>query len=452
MRWLRVVSSVGALLLSVHPGCAHAQMVTPDDVRADLAHLLARLDSLHPDVSATMDRAAVERMATTIGSQLAAPMTRQAAWSVMARLNPLFGDGHTLVQFPDVATQLSIFVQNGGRILPDVFWIDAAQQLRLRRETLGTKAGARVLAINGVPAEQLVATLLARTHGDGPGFRRALASARFPVLYWLLYGGASAYRVSVDNGRRPRTLRMEGTDSLPLAVRPQVPFGQMFAQRLLPGAIGYLRVASFDGEQLEAFRAFTARAFAEFRDARVRDVIIDLRDNPGGDDTNWITGLAPYVMPKAFRTFGEARVRVTPENADSGDVIGSVQTVVGRRMYPSSADTPDRVPGTTYLLTGTSTYSAAMLLLTAAQDQNLAVIAGAPTGGRSCTTGRVRRVPLPRTGLVAYIPTVHFLRIAKSACADPVRPDLPIADDPFDPQRAVRILADSIRQRRGGLY
>lgn len=436
------------LWLSTHAARLDAQVVTPADVRADLSYLLAKLDSLHPATASLIDRSAVDHLASSIGADLSRDMSRQEAWAAMARLNPLLGDGHTLVQFPELATQLAAFTRDGGRLLPDVFWIDQAGQLVLRRRIAGMPPGTRVLAVDGTPGEQVVAAMLERAHGDSPSFRRALVSTRFPALYWLLHGGQAQYRLKLRDRRGNRTITLAGSSLLPATLRPEVPFASLFSSVVLPGRIGYVRVASFDGAYLDEFRAFSARVFAAFRRAGVRDVIVDVRDNPGGDDVNWTTGLAPYFAGKAFRTFGEAHVRVTPENADPGDVIGSVQTIVARRTYPSSADTPDRVQGTTYLLAGTSTYSAAMLLLTTAQDQELAVIAGQPTGGRSCTTGRVVRVALPRTGLVAFIPTVYFIRPSKAGCSEPVTPSLLIADDPFDPQHSVRELAAAIRKRR----
>jgi len=436
------------LWLSAHAARLDAQVITPADVRADLTYLLSKLDTLHPAMASLMDRHAIDHLAATIGENLPGTMSRKEAWAAMARLNPLLGDGHTLVQYPELATQLAAFTRDGGRLLPDVFWIDQSGQLVLRRRIAGMPPGTHVLAVEGTPGGQLVATMLERAHGDSQSFRRALVSTRFPAFYWLLHGGQAQYRLELRDGRRIRTITLAGSSLLPTTLRPEVPFASLFSSVVLPGRIGYVRVASFDGAYLDEFRAFSARVFAAFRRAGVRDVIIDVRDNPGGDDVNWITGLAPYFANKAFRTFGEAKVTVTPENADPGDVIGSVQTIVSRRTYPSSAETPDRVEGTMHLLAGTSTYSAAMLLLTTAQDQELAVIAGQPTGGRSCTTGRGVRVALPRTGLVAVIPTVYFIRPSKVGCSEPVNPSLLIADDPFDPQRSVRELAAAIRKRR----
>lgn len=443
-----LVTLLTGLVLWVAPVHATEPVLAPADIRADLTHLLAQLDALHPDAQATMDRAAVDRMADAIVADLSGPMTMRQAWRALARLNPLFGDGHTLVQFPDRMAHLSRFVGGGGRLLPVDLWIDDQGRLLLRRSTAGLPAGTLVTAINGRPASGLVAAILDRTHGDSPTFRRALASARFVFYHWLLFDSGAEYRLTIADGRGQRDIILAGTATVPDAVNPDAPFAGQFAQGILPGDIGYLRVGSFDGVYVDAFQAFTADAFARFRQAGVRDVIIDLRDNPGGDDGNWIKGLAPYFATKPYRTFSQAMIRVNADNADPGDVIGSVQTIQGRKFHQPAPDNPDMVTGTTYLLSGTPTYSSAMLLLTAAQDHGLAVIAGVPTGGRSCTTGRVKRVDLPRTGLVAYVPVVQFIRPSGVGCADPLRPDLDIADDPFDADRAVRDLSQAIIRRR----
>lgn len=443
-----LIALLAGLALWVTPAPATEPVLAPADIRADLSHLLARLDALHPDATATMDREAVGRMADAIAADLSGPMTMRQAWRALARLNPLFGDGHMLVQFPDRMAHLARFVGDGGRLLPVDLWIDDQGCLRLRRPAAGLPAGTLVTAINGRPSSGLVAAILDRTHGDSLAFRRALASARFAFYHWLLFEGGAEYRLTIADGQGQRDFILAGTVTVPDAVNPDAPFATQFAQAILPGDIGYLRVGSFDGAYFDAFQTFTADAFAQFRRAGVRDVIIDLRDNPGGNDANWTKGLAPYVATKPYRTFSQAMIRVNADNADPGDIIGSVQTIQGRKYHQPAPDNPDRVKGTTYLLTGTPTYSSAMLLLTAAQDHGLALIAGVPTGGRSCTTGLVKRVDLPRTGLVAYVPVVQFIRPSGVGCADPVRPDLEITDDPFDADRAVRDLSQAIIRRR----
>jgi hypothetical protein len=52
---------------------------------------------------------------------------------------------------------------------------------------------------------------------------------------------------------------------------------------------------------VQAFHAFTKDAFTQIRDAKVTTLIIDVRENTGGNDDMWKFGVLPYLADKPFR-------------------------------------------------------------------------------------------------------------------------------------------------------
>ncbi|MGQ3045727.1 MAG: S41 family peptidase [Niveispirillum sp.] len=420
-------------------------LIGADAVRADLKRVLASIEELHPDPGFTMDHQAVTAMAVRISADLSGPMTQREAWRALSRLNPLLGDGHTLVAFPDRMARLREHIQAGGRLLPIDVRIDDAGRLLLAKQAAGRPAGTIVSAIDGRPSSALVGAILARTHGDGPAHARALAADRFALYYWLIFDGGPDYRVTFTSGD---SITLPGRDLIPAAIDPEPAFADTVSNAVLPGDIGYLRIDSFDGARLAAFRTYTADLFARFRNAGVRDLIIDLRFNPGGDDKLWIEGLAPYFATKPYRLYSQAAVKLHQGVASPGEVVGSVKMIEGKRYFQPTPDNPSHIPGRTWILAGTRSYSSSILMLTAMQDQGLAIVAGQPTGGRSCTTGRVRRVALDGTGLTAFVPDVLFTRPSGHHCAQPVTPDLIVAESEEDPMTAITALAAMIRQNR----
>lgn len=444
MRRLALALMAGATLWAASTPAAEP-LVDAATARADLRRILAAVEELHPDPGLTMDRQAVAAMADQIDADLTGPVTQRQAWRALARLNPLFGDGHLLVAFPDRMAALTSHIQAGGRLLPIDIRFDGNDRLVLAKPAAGRPAGTLVTAIDGKPSSALASAILARTHGDGPALRRALAGDRFALYHWLMFDGGPEYRIEFGPGD---SATLPGRDSIPTAINPEPAFADIVTDAILPDGIGYIRVDSFDGTLLDAFRAYTAATFARFKEARVRDVIIDLRFNPGGDDKLWIECLAPYFATKPYRTFSRAAVKVHKGNAGPGEQIGSVKQVEGKRYYQPTPDNPAHLPGQAWILAGTRSYSSSILMLTAMQDQGIATIGGQPTGGRSCTTGRVRRVALEGTGLAAFVPDVRFTRPSGRDCAEPVMPDLLVAEDAADPMQAVTALAAMIRQSR----
>ncbi|MFV3131689.1 S41 family peptidase [Niveispirillum sp. KHB5.9] len=444
MRCLALAVLAGATLWAA---CTQAAEPTfsADAVRADLKRVLASIEELHPDPGFTMDHKAVAAMAADIEAGLTSPMTRREAWRALARLNPLLGDGHMLVAFPDRMAALQAHIQAGGRLLPIDVRIDAEGRLVLTKPAAGRPVGTQVTDIDGKPASALAGAILARTHGDSPAHARALAGDRFALFHWLMFNGGPEYHIGFAPGD---SVTLPGRDSIPTAINPEPAFADTVSDAILPGNIGYLRVDSFDGAGLEAFRAYTTDLFTRFRAASVQDLIIDLRFNPGGDDKLWTEGLAPYFATKPYRIYSQAAVKLHKSIAKPDEAVGSVKVIEGKRYYQPAPDNPAHIPGRAWILAGTRSYSSAILMLTAMQDQGVATIAGQPTGGRSCSSGRVRRVALEGAGLAAFVPDVLFTRPSDQGCTQPVIPDLTVAEDEADPMAAVTALAGMIRQRR----
>src|SRR5262245_5506849 len=92
-------------LLAAIPAARAAETVpefTRAQLREDLAALDGILEEMHPDLSYTVDFAALDAGKRKIASVLESgePMTRDQAWALFATLNPAFADGHLLVSIP----------------------------------------------------------------------------------------------------------------------------------------------------------------------------------------------------------------------------------------------------------------------------------------------------------------------------------------------------------------
>ncbi|MGH3024444.1 MAG: hypothetical protein ACRDNI_12365 [Gaiellaceae bacterium] len=121
------------------------------------------------------------------------------------------------------------------------------------------------------------------------------------------------------------------------------------------------------------------------RDPPVERIVVDVRQNGGGDNTTY-----------------------------------------GPLLHALSSPEIDR-PGRLYALIGRATFSAAGNFVTELERETGAVLVGEPTGGAPNQYGDSETVPLPETGWTAYLPVVY---VEKSDPDDPrvaVEPDVPVA-------------------------
>jgi hypothetical protein len=423
--------------------------IAPADLVADFDGWLAGMRSLNPDLSIRADIPRLDREAARIRGTLTRPMSRREAWAHFARLNPYLGDGHNGISMPDYRDTLEAYVKSGGRIVPIEMRFAADKSLRVFAAAPGINAikpGDQVLSINGRSADRLVRAMLDLAPGDTPAQRRAWVARRFGALYWLLYGDTGQYDLavrSVQSGCRLQ-LRLAGAANLPVSLQPNPKAEDQFAWRVLPGGIGYLRVDGFDPEQRDALASVAQTAFTAFKEQKARAVIIDVRENGGGDDPLWQQSLMEFITDKPYAQLSRYVARITKENADPGDVIGDVKRAeYTGRFTPNPVD-PVRFDGPAYILAGPFSYSATIQFIVAAQDFGIAKIAGEKTGALSCQTGQVRRIAMPKTGLFAFTPLIAYTRPSGVGCERGVIPDVPIAIDEIMPDVTLKSLATRI--------
>ena len=415
------------------------------EIRADFAEWMHQMHDLNPDIALRTDLARYDAERREIEHHITGPMTQLEVWGLFARLNPTFNDGHNGILMPDQYSWVQHYLDAGGTLLPLSVHVDGRNRVFVTSTLRGESQVVphdRITAINGRPTEEIVHAMLARAHGDTERFRRELVSRRFGFLYLLLYGDTDSYRI---DARTPEGVvkytTVKGISEMPEQSRPNAPASTHFHSAVLPDGVGYLKAGTFDYRYAKSFHAFADTAFTRFRAANVKAVIIDIRDNGGGDDPLWQDELMQNVTSKPYRQISHVVIRVTKQNADSGDVIGSVQSKDYKKSIKPTPENPIRFNGPVYILIGPYTYSSAIVFATSAQDNGIAEIAGEETGGYACQTGRVTEMKMERTKLDAFTPIFVLTRPSGAGCRMGVVPDIPLRIDPFDPGAVIHDLA-----------
>ena len=414
-------------------------LIPPEDLHADLRAARAFIERTHPALDVELD-AAIGPVADALSQSL----TRDQAWSVMARLNPAFADGHVMIGYEDWRGDARAHLRSGGGFFPFEVAIHTDGTVRILAWLGGQKsllAGSRIARINGRDAKAVVAQLMARVHGDTPQFRARLLGQRFWFLLWKMYGASSSYTVELAS--RPG-LHLAQAHSEAVVLQDDASFERQFQLRLLPANAAVLVLGSFAWPDKERFMAFTRDAFARIKEEGVSTLIIDVRLNGGGNDDYWIDGVLRYVAAKRFRWASTYVKRVLEGRAEPGQRTGeSVAGEVTRWVEPALAE-PLHFGGRIYVLTGDATYSSAILFANTVQDFGFGTLAGPGRAARARQSGGTLRFVLPRTGLVVSSP--RFMLDRPSGLRWPLlfTPDLVIADDLSKPDAMIdAVLAHS---------
>ena len=430
------------------------EMVSVNELKSSLSELSRRLDTIHPDPGFTMDLPAVKAQIASLSEGVSSPMTHYEAWKTLSQLNPLFKDGHMLISSAQLDAQFKSHVNNGGSLFPFDVVIDESQRLLVAEPVENypeLEPGDEIISVNGVKASKIIDTILARMYGDSLTFRTAVIASRFSKMYWLLFGSSKNYQIEVVQNKKRRHFSIAGVSNVPGA--QDLGIEEFVERKILADDIGYLRVDRFfySPEQEKPFFTFMDETWQEFKKANVKDVIIDVRNNPGGTDHYWQQGIAPFIASKPFLFLSHFKIRMTQRNIELGPVQGPEGEIIEgpfNQLVPVDGHKGLRIPGQAYLLMGPQSYSSTILFLTALKDSKQAVIAG-QSNVRSCTTGRIETVTLPGSNLELTMPTLIFTRPSgKELCQQAIKPDIHMSSKIINSNEAVTELARAITANR----
>ena len=152
------------------------------------------------------------------------------------------------------------------------------------------------------------------------------------------------------------TYLRDGKETTVSVLRAPVHIKRVYA-KMLTSEIGYIRITEFNGSVATDFN----EAVTSLQTQGMRDLIIDLRDNPGGG-LNEVLRVAGSLVPT-----GKTVVSIRSKNGDE-------------RVYQSEGDVHYSMP-LAVLVNGYSA-SASELLTGALQDYKLATIVGTQTFGK----------------------------------------------------------------------
>ncbi|MGH6613715.1 S41 family peptidase [Sphingomonas sp.] len=450
--------------------------VSPVDIRADFASLYATLQEAHYDLFAHRPKRDYDAYFHTLDATIRAPMDKAQAARLFQRFMAYGRIGHARIDAPTVDFVTAL--RGGGKFLPLFIRVDGDRTfLTAPAEESGTiGAGAELVAISGQP----IGTWLTRLGGYVSAERSYMAHAQmeesFPALLWMDLGPVESVPVTVRiNGRRVtmpiKAVTFEGRRALARRF-PAASLKTDFETRdykVLADGIGYLRPGPFfntDGKadgpapsyDASSFRRFIDDSFARIVASGATDLIIDVRNNPGGDNSfsdpmvAWFAD-RPFRFASSFMLKASAatkayylrqKARAEPVDADLARMMETEarQPNGTRYAYDLPLVAPRAEPrfhGRIWVLANRHSYSNAASVAALVQDYKFGKVMGEETADVASNYASVLYFDLPRTGITVTYPKSHFIRPNGADEVTGVVPDVMLPRQPITGDRDVML-------------
>lgn len=444
---IALLLAFGGLMPSSRAAAPNAQATfSVEQLQEDFAFMKKSIARVHPEPSYSAEPHKLALAFDMAQQQLQKPQTRDEAWRVLAALNPVFSDAHLQVSMGEFDAEAAAHLKAGGGFFPYEVHVDHKGDLFIRTEMGGVKtpfATARIDSINGVPARKVTATLLALAPGDSAALRANLLSGRWWRFYWRAFGTPSLFKLSLTQGQKQLRINRQAATRLPYISSDDTDFAKAVRFEMLSPTVGLLTVNTFSWPDKKLFYAFTEKMFGKLRDDKASTLLIDIRDNTGGDDDMWKEGLLRYIANKPYQHGSTYRKMVIDGRSSGTEKVGDIVEGKIQTWAQAEPDNPLHFSGKVYVLVGRTTYSSAILFSNTVQDFKFATVVGEDGYARARQSGGIQQMILPHTKLGVIVPRFVLDRPSGARTPELIRPDIVMADDPFKH----RALIDALHAR-----
>lgn len=421
------------------------ECVGTEQVRSDFTILYRRLQDSHYDLYARRPQAEYDALFKQMHDAFDTPMTLDEVQWNFQRFVAFGNVAHATITFPP--GEWERYRAAGGKAFPLFVRVEDGKVYVSDNysDKQDIAPGDEVISVDGQPALRWLERLRTRISADNDYLAYAQIQTRLPMLVWRQWGEVEDFEIVLANAAGERRLVELPARDRPgfeaaASQRPQrfeLDWNRREA-RMLDPRIAYLRPGPFYDNRPEAvhpwdpaaFQAFVDEAFSRFIADGAEALLIDLRDNPGGDNA-FSDPLIAWFADKPFRFSPGFDIRVSAaaiasnkERLDAqgggADSVSAAlaaayegQPLRSRVNYPIPLVSPregERFGGRVYLLINRHSYSNTVLVAAIVQDYGFGTVLGEETADLASTYGAQEKFTLPATGIEVGFPKARILR------------------------------------------
>ena len=415
-------------------------------VLEDLEYLKTSLEEAHYNLYAYTSKREFDQNFNEVKASVEKDsLSLLEATSLFQRVISKANNGHTEIFFP--AGSYIAYAQGGGTVFPLEVAFESGKALVRKNWSTNPKiaSGDEILSIDGRPMQDILAAIEPHISAERPYFKKAkIEFYSLPRLYWQVYGPQDSFVVKIQTKKGIEEISLQAVEALDgfESKREDILNAKMRLKFYGPSA--YLHPGGFGGD-LETYKRFVDSAFAEIRAKNSRNLIIDLRNHPGGDDA-FGDYLVSYFADKPFRwnsdfalktsalLKADARKRMDTTKAYWQQVLSHEDGEIYNFDFGEYPPQPreKRFTEKVYVLVNRQSHSQSAVTAAQIQDYGFGTLVGEETGEYPSLYASVFRYELPATGVSVQVSKGLIIRVNGSTREEGVIPDIFIRDHLLD--------------------
>lgn len=364
-------------------------MFTVAELQEDFVYWRNRIEQKHPLVYLYTPQSEIDRCFDSLYQQIDRPMTELAFIKLLTPTTAFIQDGHNYV-IPSKTTLASM--RSHKRLLPlELRYLD--KRLYVTQDLSTSEVpliGLEITSINGVYSQDLLQVFLSNLGRDGYNYQYAYASINnsFRFYFHLHFGFPEAFLITyrtkdeqesscVISGRSLSAIQEEKQNRYPLKEEDtQTGLTFNILDSIHTAVLGIQTFSPSTSNR--KFRREISSYFEAIKRDNVSNLILDLRDNNGGNP-DLVKFILQHLFGQPFEQARECRIVKDPSEEHFLERTRS-------RWYPwygigTFRPKRNNFKGNLYLLVNEGTFSSGVIFSNVLRRYARTVVVGSETGG-----------------------------------------------------------------------
>ena len=413
--------------------------ISADLLRADIDLFVRTMEEIGVDPYINLSKDAFYKEIDTLKDGIDRPLTRR---EVMLQFVPVVNDlrlSHTLVFIPwKTFEEKAWYDKNNGTYLPlDVRIENNRLWVADNYSQTNIPVGDEIFAINDLKATDIIQNLYRYAEGATKDSKLMDIQESFPIHLWWIYDLKGPFKVKTKdsvyalNGLTANELMdLKSKNQNQEAKKGK----EQYEYTQIDPTTSLLNFRDFTIKDEAQFYAFLKSAFLQLKSKSIRNLIIDVRDNPGGGDDYGIE-IIKYLYPLPFKAYSKfyykkskimedfsylflyPEDRSNPKMRKAANCMGDCQEEHDYGTYYECENKaldpkPDsiRFKGNIYVLSNFKVYSAGNCFVGLIKDYRIGKIIGTETGQSMSNDGQQCWFFLPHMNVMAAGSTTLCIR------------------------------------------
>ena len=363
------------------------------------------LRQLHPGLYRYRDKTVIDSLFDSCFSALDIGMTEIEFFSVIKYMISAFEDGHTSAALPH---EIVRHILHDVKLFPIQLWLKNNRAF-ICCETKFLPAQTEIIAIDDKPVGKIIPELLKLMPSDGAiktgkYWEMNYGDSPFFILYYFAYGDKPAFDVKYKTSAGKEGSVILNADYFRnLRCPPEhTKIDSYLNLEIKQNDTAVLTIKTFSDELLrgtnENFNSFLDSSFTEMKLKNTKNLIIDLRNNGGGQDLNG-SKLYSYLTGRSFHYYASLETTRRKLNEKEHPNLGV--------LNPPK----NNFKGSVFILINGKSFSATAEFCAVARSSGRAKFIGEETGGGyyGNTSGGRTTLILPNTKIRINIPLTEYV-------------------------------------------